>query len=142
MTLQDLPALNAGLNAAAGLLSLSGFLCIKKRKVTAHKVLMLAAVVCSIAFLTSYIVYHIQNPKPTAFAGPDRLKYVYYTMLITHVILAVSLLPLVGTTVYLGLRNRLKRHVRLARWTFPIWMYVSVTGVLVYLSLYVWWPGA
>ena len=139
MSFQDLPTLNAFLNATAGLLALAGFICIKRRKVTAHKALMLTAVVCSAAFLTSYLIYHLGGAGVTTFKGTGWVYWVYYTMLISHVILAIVIVPMILTSVYYGLRGRLSKHVRLARWTLPLWMYVSVTGVLVYLALYVIW---
>lgn len=135
MTLDDLPALNATLNALSAALATSGFVCIKRRKITAHKTLMLAAVFTSACFLTSYLIFHIAG-EAKRFGGTGWLRTAYFAMLISHIVLAVAVVPLVLTSVYYGLRNRLDRHVPVARWTLAIWLYVSVTGVAVYFSLY------
>jgi putative membrane protein len=140
---ESFPALNAALNAAAGLLLLAGYFAIRRRAVRAHVACMLTALVVSTVFLASYLYYHIviKQGKSTEFStqaplAPGWVGPVYYTILISHIVLAVVTVPLALTTAYLGLTNRLSRHVRLARWTLPIWLYVSVTGVVVYWMLY------
>ncbi len=141
MEIQDLPALNASLNAASATAVFFGVVAIKKGQIKAHKVCMLLGVSLSAAFLVSYVTYHL-NAEATRFEGEGFIRGAYFLMLITHIILAVVVVPLVLTTVILALRNRLSGHKRLARWTLPIWLYVSVTGVLIYFSLYGlpgWW---
>ena len=135
----DLPAINASLNAVSGVLILFGYGAIRKRRVAVHRAFMLAAFVTSTLFLVSYVTYHIQAGS-RSFAGPGWLRPIYLTMLISHIILAVGLLPLVIVTIIRAWRGRIEAHRRLARWTFPIWLYVSITGVLIYTTLYRWWP--
>jgi uncharacterized membrane protein YozB (DUF420 family) len=133
--IQDLPALNATLNATAGIFISFGYLFIRQGRQTAHKRCMLAALTTSTLFLVSYVVYHASaGSRPYQGEGPSRV--VYFTILITHVILAAATVPLALVTANRGLRNRLDSHVRIARWTLPIWLYVSVTGVVIYLMLY------
>jgi putative membrane protein len=135
LSVSDLPTLNAILNFTSAVLLATGFYFIKKRRIEAHKKCMIAAVFVSVAFLTSYLIYHkIVGSVP--FERTGWLPYVYYPILATHVILAMVNLPMVLRTVYLGWQARYTSHVAIARWTFPIWMYVSVTGVVVYLMLY------
>ena len=135
MTLSDLPALNASLNATAGVLLVIGYTLIRRGRVRQHRAVMIAACTVSALFLTSYVIYHANiGSKPFPGRGPVRL--VYFTILITHVLLAAAVLPLAIITLSRGLRSRFERHVAIARWTFPIWLYVSVTGVIVYLMLY------
>ncbi|MBY0524946.1 MAG: DUF420 domain-containing protein [Gemmataceae bacterium] len=139
----DFPAINATLNAASGVLVAVGYVAIRRRRVGLHKVCMLSALVVSATFLASYLYYHIveRGGKPTRFAGPENVRAVYFTILISHTVLAAIVAPLALTTAYLGLRDRLPRHIRLARWTLPIWLYVSVTGVVVYWMLYQLYPS-
>lgn len=140
MSIQDLPALNAVLNSAATVLLLAGWRRIRRGDRTGHKRAMLAAVAVSAAFLASYLTYHFQTDAVTPFPRerfPD-LALPYYIMLGSHVILAAICLPLVIATLTFALRDRLVRHRRLARITLPVWLYVSVTGVLIYLILYRW----
>ncbi len=137
MTVQDLPALNASLNATSTVLILCGYACIRARRRTAHKRLMLSAVFTSACFLVTYLVYHTLG-KEAPFGGRGLVRYAYFAMLISHVLLAIAIVPMVLITVRHGLKDRLEKHVRIARWTFRLWLYVSVTGVLVYLCLY--WP--
>jgi len=135
ISLSDLPAVNAALNATSAVLLTIGYLCIRARKVTAHKACMASAFVTSILFLISYLTYHYHvGSRP--FAGHGPVRPVYFTILISHTILAVTVVPLALVTVSRALRGRFDRHVRIARWTLPIWLYVSVTGVIVYLMLY------
>jgi protein SCO1/2/putative membrane protein len=145
---QDFPAFNAALNAAAGVLLLFGYAAIRLRRVALHAGCMLTALAVSVLFLTSYLYYHlaIKHGQPTGFreeaiGAPDWAAYVYYAVLLTHTVLAVVVAPLALVTAYLGLRGRFKRHVRLGRWTLPLWLYVSVTGVVVYWMLYRLYPG-
>ncbi|HUL54696.1 MAG TPA: DUF420 domain-containing protein [Opitutaceae bacterium] len=142
MTLHDFPALNAGLNGAATVLLSAGFLCIKRRRVAAHRACMLAAFAVSAAFLACYVTYHLQTGARTPFGGAGWIRPVYFAMLVSHILLALVIVPLIVTTLTLALRGRFDRHRRWARWTFPLWYYVSVTGVLIYFFLYRWWPAA
>jgi uncharacterized membrane protein YozB (DUF420 family) len=129
------PALNAGLNAVASVLIATGFVFIRRRRVTAHRTCMLTAAGVSAVFLASYLYYHF-HAGSTPFQGQGWLRTLYFTILISHTILAAIVLPLVIATFTFALRGRLDRHRRLARWTLPIWLYVSITGVVIYLMLY------
>ena len=135
MTVSDLPILNASLNAISAVLLVTGRSYIKKKNRIAHKRCMIAAFCVSSAFLVSYIVYHSFHGV-TFFHGPDWARYLYYTILGSHTILAIIIVPLVIITLIRGLRERFDKHRRIARWTQPIWLYVSVTGVVVYVMLY------
>ena len=131
----DLPAINATLNSlSAGLLT-TGYVLIRRGRVTLHKACMLAAFGTSVLFLTSYLIYHA-NVGSVPFLGEGFIRILYFTILVSHVTLAVAILPLALVTLSYALRARFGRHVALARWTLPIWLYVSVTGVIVYLMLY------
>ena len=135
MGLSDLPALNATLNATSAVLLVIGYALIRRGHIRRHRAVMISACVTSTLFLTSYVIYHAQiGSKPFPGRGPIRI--VYFTILLTHVLLAMTVLPLAVVTLARGLRGRFDRHVAIARWTFPIWLYVSVTGVIVYLMLY------
>ncbi|CAN5341969.1 hypothetical protein BH10PLA2_BH10PLA2_27050 [soil metagenome] len=138
ITGEDLPGVNAILNATSALLLIAGYVAIRRRAVTLHKTCMLSAVAVSAIFLSSYLYYHfvVKNGRPTPFTGTGWIRGAYFTILLTHTILAVAVAPLALTTAYLGLRNKLLRHMKLARWTLPIWLYVSITGVIVYWMLY------
>lgn len=140
LAVTDLPKLNAVLNSLATVLLASGYLAIRARRITLHKSLMLSAFVTSTLFLISYLVYHYQALH-TAFAGPEWLAPPYYAMLVTHIVLAVALVPMVLTTLFWASRDDFARHMRIARWTLPVWLYVSVTGVLIYVILYVIFPA-
>ena len=139
-----LPHVNAALNLTAALLLLLGWLLIRRGHEAAHRRTMLTCFGVSTVFLSCYLVYHYFEGSrrfPTGVGAPsDGIRYAYYAMLLTHVVLAMAVPFLAITTIYLGLRNRRSAHRRLARWTFPIWMYVSVTGVLVYLTMHVAYP--
>ena len=135
MEIQDLPALNAALNATAGVFISIGYLFVRQGHHTAHKRCMLAALATSTLFLVSYVVYHASTGS-RPYQGEGLSRVVYFTILITHVVLAAAIVPLALVTANRGLRNRLGPHVRIARWTLPIWLYVSVTGVVIYLMLY------
>lgn len=140
MNITDLPALNATLNAIAATWLLFGWIHIKKNNVRAHKTCMLAAVVTSALFLTSYLTYHFNTEAVTTFPSDTypTIAPIYYTILLTHTILAVVILPLVIITLRHAFKDRLARHKKIARWTLPLWAYVSVTGVLIYMILYQW----
>lgn len=130
-----LPTVNAALNGVSGLFLLAGYLFIRRGRIDAHRNAMLCAFGSSTLFLMSYLIYHAQaGSRP--FTGQGPIRYVYFTILITHVILAAAILPMAISTLSRGLRGRYAEHKRIAKWTFPTWMYVSVTGVIVYLMLY------
>jgi putative membrane protein len=133
--LHDLPALNATLNAIAAVLLASGFLLIRNRRRIAHRNVMIAALVCSTIFLTSYLIYHAQVGS-VHFPGTGGWRTLYFTVLISHTLLAATVPVLALITLSRALRQRFDQHRRIARWTLPIWMYVSVTGVVVYWMLY------
>lgn len=135
MSIHDLPAVNATLNALSGVLLLIGYGLIRARRVPQHRRCMIAAFTTSSLFLICYIVYHAQVGS-VRFTRQGAVRPIYFTILISHVTLAVTVLPLAILTLSRGLKNRIPQHRRLARWTLPIWMYVSVTGVLVYVLLY------
>jgi putative membrane protein len=130
-----LPLLNACINATSAALLSAGWVFIRRKRVTAHKTCMVSALVVSTLFLVSYVTYHsIAGSRP--FAGVGWIRLIYYPMLLSHIVLAAVIVPLALTTVYRALQGNFARHVRIARWTLPIWLYVSVTGVLVYWMLY------
>jgi len=135
LTVHDLPAVNASLNALSGVLLLVGFLLVRSGRIAAHRQVMLAAFVTSSLFLICYVVYHAQVGS-VRFTRQGFVRPLYFTILITHVTLAAAVLPLAILTLSRGLKARYAPHRRIARWTLPIWMYVSVTGVLVYVLLY------
>ena len=135
MQLSDLPALNAILNGTAAVFLTTGYIQIRRGRTELHKWCMLAALGTSALFLTSYVVYHV-NAGSRPFSGGGIARVVYFAILITHVALAAVILPLALTTAARGLRAQYARHVRIARWTLPLWIYVSVTGVVIYLMLY------
>jgi uncharacterized membrane protein YozB (DUF420 family) len=135
MTVADLPALNAILNALSAILLTTGYLLIRRGRRDLHKRCMLAALATSALFLVSYVVYHL-NTGSRPFPGQGPIRLVYFSILITHVVLAAAILPLALTTTARGLLDQYDRHVRIARWTLPLWLYVSVTGVVIYLMLY------
>ncbi len=135
ITISELPAVNATLNAISTILLIAGFVMIRRRKIIAHRNCMIAAFVVSAFFLTSYLIYHY-HAGSTPFEGSGWIRSVYFAVLIPHIILAASILPLALITLYLALRKRFIKHRRIARWTLPIWLYVSVTGIIVYCMLY------
>lgn len=138
MTVTDLPAINAGLNGAATIFILAGLIFIKAGKTKAHILSMILALGVSAVFLSCYLYYHY-HAGHVSFAGTGWIRPVYLTMLATHIVLAVVNLPMIFLTVIPALRQRFDKHKRWAKWTAPIWLYVSVTGVLVYFCCYVWW---
>lgn len=143
MTIQDIPPLNAALNALSTLLISAGFVFIKTGRKRAHRAAMLSAGAVSAVFLVGYVTHKILvRGVHTKFGGEGAIATVYYTMLVSHILLAIAIAYLVPRTFLLAIRGDFERHKRWARWTFPIWYYVSVTGVLVYFFLYQWWPAA
>jgi uncharacterized membrane protein YozB (DUF420 family) len=135
-----LPHLNALLNATSGALLLAGFYFIRRGRAAAHRRCMTSAVFVSVAFLVSYLAYHAEHGS-TRFAGQGPVRPVYFTILLTHTVLAAVIVPLVAVTFSRARRGDFARHRRVARWTFPLWLYVSVTGVVVYLMLYQLYPA-
>jgi putative membrane protein len=135
LTVQDLPAVNATLNACAAVLLVTAYVLIRMRRPVAHRNVMIAALVCSALFLTSYLTYHALTGS-RHFPGTGMARTVYFAILITHTILAAAVPFLAGITVWRAWRGSFARHKRIARWTLPIWLYVSVTGVVVYWMLY------
>jgi len=140
ITVQQLPAVDAALNGLAAILLVAGWVMIKRRREQAHKYLMLSAFGVSIAFLGCYLVYHF-HVRSVPFTGPPAVRPIYYLILITHVVLAATVPVLASVTIYLGLKDRRLKHRQWARWTFPIWLYVSITGVVIYAMLYHLFPG-
>lgn len=141
MTVSDLPALNAGLNGLATLCLTVGYLFIRLNKRTAHRISMLSAFSVSVVFLFFYVLHKILvKGVHTPFGGEGGIRVFYYGMLISHIILAILIVPLILVTLRHAFAGRWDTHRAWARWTFPIWYYVSVTGVLVYFFLYVWFP--
>lgn len=141
MTIQDLPTLNASLNSIAGILLLSGYIAIKKNKRDLHRNLMVSALFVSAAFLTSYLIYHYHVPSKK-FPDLGWIKTLYFLILFPHIILAVVMVPMILKTFWHAYRQEWEKHKKIARVTFPIWMYVSVTGVIVYMMLYQWFAQA
>jgi uncharacterized membrane protein YozB (DUF420 family) len=135
VSVDDLPHLNAALNATASVLLITGWLLIKSRRIAQHRLCMIAAVVTSALFLTSYVIYHAHIGSKL-FPGIRWIRTVYFAILIPHVVLAAVVLPFILVTFARGLRRDDARHRRIARWTMPVWLFVSVTGVVVYVMLY------
>lgn len=135
MTVRDLPTLNACLNALSALLLIAGYRFIRRREIARHRTCMLAAFAVSVVFLVCYLVYHYEVGS-VRFPGTGGLRTVYLGILLTHTVLAAAVPFLAVITLVHGLRQRFDRHRRIARWTLPIWLYVSVTGVVVYWMLY------
>jgi uncharacterized membrane protein YozB (DUF420 family) len=141
-----LPHVNAFLNTASAVLLVTGYRLIRRRRIEAHRRAMLAAFFVSVAFLVSYVLYHTLlayylGQGPTRFRGEGFVRPVYFTILLTHTVLAIAVVPFVVVTLRRGLRRQDLRHRRIARWTLPIWLYVSVTGVVVYAMLYHLYPA-
>jgi putative membrane protein len=141
-----LPHVNALLNATSGVFLVLGYFFIRRRQIDSHRKCMLTAFAASTVFLLSYIVYHSLRAYyfhlgPSRFSGEGLARPFYFTVLISHTILAVLVVPFILATLSRGLRGRFPEHLRLARWTFPVWLYVSVTGVIVYTMLYQIYPG-
>ena len=145
MSPADLPAVNAALNALSATLLAAGYYFIRRGNRQAHRKCMIGAFVASVLFLACYLTYHgyvayVLKQGPTIFRNPPWFRPVYLAILVSHTLLAMAVVPLAITSLYLGLRERFERHKRIARWTWPVWMYVSVTGVLIYLLLYQIFP--
>lgn len=136
MSVSDLPALNASLNGLASLFLVAGFVLIRRKKVPQHRAMMLAAFITSGLFLISYLAYHFSSHLITRYEGEGLLRTVYFTILISHSVLAVAVPPMAFVTLFRGLKMNVEKHRRIARWTLPIWLYVSVTGVVIYVMLY------
>lgn len=135
ISIEDLPAFHASLNGASALLLSTGYLFVRKKRVGPHRICMVAAFVCSVFFLTSYLIYHYHvGSRP--FSGQGWVRPVYYGVLISHTLLAAAVVPLVLITLSRALAGRFEKHQRIARWTLPVWLYVSITGVIVYFMLY------
>lgn len=134
------PVLDASLNAISALLLVTAHSMIKKMRVAAHRTLMLCALACSMLFLVLYLYYHA-HVGSVRFQGQGWSRPVYFTILISHTILAAAIVPLVIVTLTFALRGRFDRHRMIARWTYPLWLYVSVTGVLIYFMLYHWFAA-
>jgi uncharacterized membrane protein YozB (DUF420 family) len=135
MNVSDLPALNASLNGMATAFLVAGYVFVRRRQIAAHRACMLAAVTASALFLTSYVIYHA-NAGSRPFTGTGPVRAVYFLILITHIVLAAAIVPMVLMTLARALRKRFDRHAAIARRTLPLWLYVSVTGVVIYLMLY------
>jgi uncharacterized membrane protein YozB (DUF420 family) len=135
MNISDLPALNAALNGTAATLLVIGYVLIRRGQAARHRRVMIAAFIASTLFLVSYVIYHA-NVGSRPFPGRGGVRLFYFTILLTHIVLAIAVVPMALITLTRGLRERFDRHVAIARWTLPIWLYVSVTGVVVYVMLY------
>ena len=135
MDISDLPALNASLNGVAGCFLAAGYVLIRRKRIAAHRACMVAAFTASTLFLISYVVYHAHvGSRP--FPGRGAVRLLYFAILISHITLAAAIVPMALVTLRRGLMLDVGRHRRIARWTWPLWMYVSVTGVIIYLMLY------
>lgn len=141
MSLENLPTLNALLNSTSAVLLLIGYGFIRRKQIAAHRACMLSALVTSVLFFISYLTYHAQVGA-TKFLGEGIIRPVYFTLLTSHTLLAIAIVPMALITLSRALRGRFDRHRRIARWTFPVWLYVSVTGVLIYLMLYHWFGNS
>ena len=141
MSVGDLPAVNATLNGCATVLLTAGFVLIRSGRIQWHRNCMVAAFAVSVVFLITYVLHKVLvRGVHTPFGGEGAIRTVYYAMLISHILLAIVIVPLVLVTLNHAIKGRFVRHKAWARWTFPIWYYVSVTGVLVYFFLYQWFP--
>lgn len=137
----DLPAVNATLNALSAALLTAGFVFIRRKNIACHRVCMLSAFFVSVVFLICYVTYHALHGS-TKFTHAGAIRWLYFAVLISHVVLAAAIVPLVLITLIRALKGQIDRHRAIARWTWPIWMYVSITGVVVYLMLYQLYPAA
>lgn len=140
MTITDLPTLNAILNSTSAILLMLGYVFIRQNKRGAHRACMISAFVTSTLFLISYLFYHYHHGS-TPFQGQGTVRYVYFTILLTHTVLAAAIVPMIFITFIRAFKERFDLHRRIARWTLPFWLYVSVTGVVVYLMLYHLYPA-
>lgn len=135
-----LPLLNACINSTVTLLLALGYFFVRQGKIRYHTTCMISAFVLSALFLVSYIIYHYQAEQ-TRFGGEGLIRYVYFFILITHILLATTIVPLALLSIFRGLSQQIDRHRRIARWTLPIWLYVSITGVIVYLMISPYYPA-
>jgi uncharacterized membrane protein YozB (DUF420 family) len=135
MMINLLPTVNAILNSISALLIVTGYFFIRRKKVGAHRACMISAIVTSILFLISYLIYHYHHGA-TRFPGSGLARAIYLTILVSHTTLAVAIIPLIAITLYRAASRQFARHLKIARLTFPLWLYVSITGVAVYLMLY------
>jgi putative membrane protein len=147
MNIHDLPAVNASLNGLSAVFLTAGFVFIRRKNKIAHRNCMMTAFVTSIVFLVCYLTYHgylavVLREGPTRFLHPQWFRPIYLTILLTHTVLAVVIVPMILVTLYRAKKERFGLHKQIARWTWPLWMYVSVTGVLVYFLLYQIFPQA
>jgi putative membrane protein len=145
MSIHDLPAINASLNGLSAIFLALGFIFIKRGNKIAHRNCMISAFCTSILFLTCYIIYHsyrfyVLHIGPTKFVNPEWFRPIYLTILLTHTVLAIVIVPLILMTLWRAKKERFELHKKIARWTWPLWMYVSVTGVIVYFLLYQIFP--
>lgn len=137
MTVDQLPAINASLNALATLLLFAGWWAIKfKQDIKLHRAFMGAALVCSAVFLSCYLYYHYNAGAMTRFEKEGAIRIVYFTVLITHIPLAVAMVPFIFAAVWFALKGKFDKHKKIVKWVWPVWMYVSVTGVVIYVMLY------
>ena len=133
-SVSDLPLVNASLNAIATVLLIVGYVCIRQRRIAAHRAAMIAAFATSVLFLISYLIYHAHaGSRP--FPGQGNIRVIYFVILISHIVLAATIPPLAGVTLWRAYRRRFDRHMKIARWTLPLWLYVSITGIVVYWML-------
>jgi len=137
MDIHQLPTLNACLNFTAAILLILGYKAIKRNNRKLHQQLMIAALICSAAFLTSYLIYHFNVPGMTRYQGEGIFRFIYFSILITHIPLAVLIVPFVIAAVIYAIQGNFQRHTQITKYLLPVWLYVSVTGVLIYLMLYV-----
>ncbi|HKW89787.1 MAG TPA: DUF420 domain-containing protein [Candidatus Acidoferrales bacterium] len=135
MSVSDLPGLNAILNTASTVFVISGYIFIRRRRILLHKICMLSAVACSAAFLASYLTFHVRVGV-VHFLAQGPIRPVYFTILFTHTVLAATIVPLLIVTLTFAFRRRFPRHKAIARWTLPLWLYVSITGVIIYFLLF------
>jgi uncharacterized membrane protein YozB (DUF420 family) len=140
MTIHDLPAVNASLNGLSAIFLTAGYIFIRRKNKIAHRNCMIAAFVTSIFFLACYLTYHFTVRTVTHFRDPEWFRPIYLTILLTHTVLAVVIVPMILVTLNRARLQRFELHKKIARWTWPLWMYVSVTGVVVYLLLYQIFP--
>jgi uncharacterized membrane protein YozB (DUF420 family) len=145
MSVHDLPAVNASLNGLSAIFLTAGFISIRRKNISAHKCCMISAFVTSCIFLVCYLSYHtylgvVLHQGPTRFENPAWFRPYYLVILLTHTVLAMVIVPMILITLSRALREKFDKHKRIARWTWPIWMYVSITGVVVYWLLYVKFP--
>lgn len=145
MSIYDLPAVNASLNGLSAIFLTAGFIFIRRKKIAAHRNCMISAFCVSVIFLICYLTYHsylaiVLHKGPTRFLNPLWFRPIYLVILFTHTVLAMVIVPLILITLFRALRERFDKHKKIARWTWPLWMYVSLTGVIVYLLLYQIFP--